>query len=193
MSTLCLANTRRVSLTFDRNGAPTLSRSLEGPPVLNKYGQYEITETTTYEESGDNPDTRPITFLDGSASTSNGDLDEKFYSLLPESEHGSEAVKTYDVCKLGEFLETDTFLPEIVDNELEEFVVGDSEKNLKSHTSFEFHTLYPGQSITSTTRLHPDGIYQEDFRLGERYTYRFNGKVLRWWDWGTMEVSSSSH
>lgn len=87
---------------------------------------------------------------------------------------------------LGEFVMYDKISHYIPDDELEEIVVGE---NLDA-TVRHYHTLYPGESISSTTQLYRAYyFYEEPLSVGEIYTYQFNGKRLRWWAWGTLEVS----
>ena len=152
--------------------------------MFSKAGRYQITETTTYETSNDQK-MMPITFLDASANTSNTNCDGKWYSILPESSSWHEALyvdEPNDLRKIGVL--NDGEPPVVEEDEIESFVVG--------NPAFEVHTLYPGQSITSSTEIYPNYVQEEEFHVGERYRYQFNGKALRWWDWGTIEVRSTS-
>ena len=54
----------------------------------------------------------------------------------------------------------------------------------------EFYSLYPGESFTETVRLFR-GDYPYDYytcQVGQTYSYVFPGKVVQWWDWGTVQV-----
>jgi hypothetical protein len=51
----------------------------------------------------------------------------------------------------------------------------------------DFVSLSPGQSWSDRIPVDDDKL-AESFQAGERYTFRFNGAVVQWWDWGTLPV-----
>jgi hypothetical protein len=51
----------------------------------------------------------------------------------------------------------------------------------------DFISLSPGQSWSDRIPVDDDEL-AESFQAGERYTFRFNGTIVQWWDWGTLEV-----
>ena len=56
-----------------------------------------------------------------------------------------------------------------------------------------FDCLTPGQSLTWHLRTGQFCFENEalDFWNGERYTYRYVGGEITWWDWGTKEIRNS--
>lgn len=53
-----------------------------------------------------------------------------------------------------------------------------------------FHTLYPGQSMVEQFQVFKEGWPYKLFDKHEHHgmTYRFEGKIIQWWNWGTLEV-----
>jgi hypothetical protein len=51
----------------------------------------------------------------------------------------------------------------------------------------DFVSLSPGQRWSDRIPLDDDEL-AESFQVGERYSFRFNGVIVQWWDWGTLEV-----
>lgn len=53
-----------------------------------------------------------------------------------------------------------------------------------------FTSLKPGESysVTYSDLLYPWGEFAEEFKVGEKYSYRYNGGVVKWWDWGSLGV-----
>lgn len=58
--------------------------------------------------------------------------------------------------------------------------------------AMRFYTLSPGESMVNSFALFEDDwpyrIWNQLYE--QKLTYRFDGKVVQWWDWGTLEVSS---
>lgn len=171
-------------LTTTRPGAPVFTRKIEGRSVSGENRSCKVTVTTTYEIPGEGVDAKPITFLDNQACRPWSSPADDFFSLLPGSDNGSTCLETEPGCWLGRLDADDHFQPFTPDDEVSEFIVGQSNE----WDDLEFHTLYPGQSLTYTTEPYFDNRYEEELIVGETYTFRFNGKILRWWEWGTLEV-----
>ena len=79
--------------------------------------------------------------------------------------------------------------PEMIETEIEYL-----QRKISVRESDGFQTLLPGESFTHTSS-HLSQVSFETvdripvYNIGERYTYRFNGGEISWWDWGTKEVS----
>jgi hypothetical protein len=56
-----------------------------------------------------------------------------------------------------------------------------------------FASLLPGQSVTLSRQADIFFDTEEEFIVGDTYTYRFDGDAVTWWDWGTFEVIDLAH
>lgn len=84
------------------------------------------------------------------------------YFVMLGSGNWLEAIDRDEPHMYGEF--ADESGPLLVpDDMLDDFVVGDK--------SLKFHTLYPGESISTSTELYPGTMLLELYRIGQRYRY----------------------
>lgn len=179
-----LRPTFNLSNQLARPGAPIIKKSIQGQPKLHKYDSYKTTEIISYviPEGQDGEDLRPITFLDCGITDGMDRYCQSLYSVLPLSAKGSEALRLGDInwgFPLNGYEPDDgTDIPS--DDKVGEF-------SPASHRAC--HTLYPGQSISFTDYMYPFEWLEERLRVGESYVYRFNGKRIRWWNWGIKEVN----
>lgn len=115
----------------------------------------------------------PVTLFD---SISHNMCDGKCFKLIWHSEHGREELEVEDVCDFGAG-ERDYNAPMMV-------------QGSDNFHSRRFYTLSPGESMVNSFALFEDDYpYQMwDQLYGQKMTYQFDGKVVQWWDWGTLEV-----
>lgn len=115
-------------------------------------------------------DNRPITIRDHPKSGI-GIFGEGFV-LLHRSQNGSEEVDLEDYCQV--------------------MAVENSEpRDMPVSSDSGFCTLYPGQSIIENCVISPEWDYNlYGIGSGEKLTYLFQGTVVQWWDYGTIEVST---
>jgi hypothetical protein len=154
--------------------APTISCSLSDAPATissskrhNQYDENCLDMTFTYAEPNSGPDAerRPITFYRPAlfaAST---------WDILHHTSNG--------LITMGKNRHVP--LPDI-----------DEPRLLSLATNnVDFVSLSPGQSWSDRIPVDDDEL-AESFQAGERYTFRFNGAVVQWWDWGTLQVRAYS-
>jgi hypothetical protein len=151
-------------------GAPTISCSLSDAPATislskrhNQYDENCLDITFTYEEpnSGSDALRRPITLYRPALFAA------YTWDIL---HHTSNGLITME--KNGHVPP-----PDIDEPRLLSLVIN----------NVDFVSLSPGQSWSDRIPVDDDEL-AESFQAGERYTFRFNGAVVQWWDWGTLQV-----
>jgi hypothetical protein len=67
--------------------------------------------------------------------------------------------------------------------------VGDDSSGGSQHGSWQFVTLFPGESWGYTFPYHGKEYSQvpEEILAGEQFKLLFKGARVDWWDWGTLE------
>ena len=91
------------------------------------------------------------------------------YALIRYSENSAERIWEEDVCGFPGPVEEDV-------------------KIMIEDTGFV--SLAPGEIYTTLVHFYPLHDFENEFLAGERYSFRYYGREISWWDWGTFEVFS---
>ncbi|KAL9091921.1 MAG: hypothetical protein Q9165_004673 [Trypethelium subeluteriae] len=140
--------------------APILSLSMQAGPSLHLDGYYDIKAKLTYEAS----------------EVANGKSITLYLADLRQIEYGGSCCLIHYSERGLEWVQPDYVLSERY--EREDKPIGEDDR---------FVTLFPGNGLEFDIELYPENHERDDFEPGHRYSYRFNGKVVDWWDWGTRE------
>jgi hypothetical protein len=141
--------------------------SLRGPSHYSIGKRDNVSIIFTYHENTENTNSRPIVFQ------------HEIYTNMVEDEnisflhHSSRGLKQMH-------RETGLGLPMC---SLEE---NWGPKDLLATNEVCF--LAPGESTTELTTLYDYDFEEEGLKIGEKYTFRYDGGEIPWWNWGTKEV-----
>jgi hypothetical protein len=150
------------------SGAPIISITLQGPAEYSLGKKDNVTILLTYHDCTTDTN-RPI-ILQKNFNTNL--MEHRNFSLLHHSPRGLELMQR----------ETGIGFPM---KYLEE---NWGPKDLLATNEAVF--LAPGESSTEHTALWDYEFEDGGFEVGEKYTFRYDGGEIRWWNWGTKEVSA---
>jgi hypothetical protein len=152
----------------NRNGAPKLRVTLEGPSSVSKNQIYEVTVKVSFDSAPNNEEQsqRPILFHV-----------HPFHDPSERLYRRRKGVGEWEEC---DSLDTDTtgFL-----------IVDDPDIVVYPARDENFASLKPGESWTTKRRLQGESWTElpGDCVPGDTLRYRFDGTEVDWWNWGGPE------
>jgi hypothetical protein len=139
-------------------------------PLLRSY-KYTTTLTYVHPGSEDVSKNEPITLSAWVI------FQQHIHACLHHSPEELELIQEHGECTLGHWGTMDE----------------DGEPPMSSVVSPDFISLRPGETWSHTFNFSPGGDLVEPLVVGETYTWRIIGATIDWWDYGTLQVISSSH